>query len=284
MRFFPVSSPSQAARGVFLSLVLLAGAPLPKAHAKSPGEPPPPKFRLPTFALPVNYEARLTLTPDKDTFTGSVDIDLTIKESTSVLWLNADKITIERASLFTGGQTLTAKVLPQPKDLVGFSFEHGVGAGPARLHIAYQGEVSRKDMAGIFEIKDGDHWYIYSQFEDISARRAFPCFDEPGYKVPWTVTLSVPQGDGAFSNTPMVSETNDANGMKTVSFAKTRPLPSYLVAVAVGAMDIVDAGSAGAKHTPIRIIVPHGRGAEAEYVAHTTPEILNLLEKYFGIP
>jgi cytosol alanyl aminopeptidase len=284
MRLSPASSLSQVARGVLVSLVLLAGAPLPEAHAKSPEEPQPPKFRLPTFALPTGYEIRLQLTPDKDTFTGNVDIDLSIKQSTSVLWLNADKITIERASLFTGGQTLTAKVLPQPKDLVGFSFEHAVGAGPARLHIAYQGEVSRKDMAGIFQIKDGDHWYIYSQFEDISARRAFPCFDEPGYKVPWKVTLSVPQGDRAFSNTPLVSEANDANGMKTVKFTETKPLPSYLVAVAVGPLDIVDAGSAAAKHTPIRIIVPRGRGAEAEYVAHTTPEILNLLEKYFGIP
>jgi len=284
MRFFPASSPPPLARAVWLSLVLLAGATLSEVHAKSPEEPQPPKFRLPMLALPINYEIRLALIPDKDTFTGSVDINLSIKESTSVLWLNADKITIEGASLFTGGQTLTAKVLPQPKDLVGFSFEHAVGAGPARLHVAYQGEISRKDMAGIFQIKDGDHWYIYSQFEDISARRAFPCFDEPGYKVPWTVSLLVPQGDGAFSNTPMVSEVNDANGMKTVKFAQTKPLPSYLVAVAVGPLDIVDAGSAGAKHTPIRIIVPRGRGAEAEYVAHTTPEILNLLEKYFGIP
>ena len=284
MRLFPAISPFQAARSVLLSLVLLAGAPLPRAYAKSPEEPQPPQFRLPTFALPVGYEVRLTLTPDQDSFTGNVDIDLTLKQSTSVLWLNADKISIERASLFTAGQNLTAKVLPQPRDLVGFSFEHAVAAGPARLHIAYQGEISRKDMAGIFEIKDGDHWYIYSQFEDISARRAFPCFDEPGYKVPWKVTLTVPQGDGAFSNTPMVSEAKDRNGMKTVKFAETRPLPSYLVALAVGPMDIVDAGSAGAKHTPIRIIVPRGRGAEAENVAHTTPEILNLLEKYFGIP
>jgi cytosol alanyl aminopeptidase len=284
MRFFPASFPSQATRGGLLSLILLAAALLPRAHAKSPEEPRPPKFRLPTFALPVDYEVHLTLTPDKDTFTGSIDIDLSIKESTSVLWLNANQITVERASLFTAGQNLTAKVLTQPKDLVGFSFEHAVGAGPAKLHIAYRGEISRKDMAGIFKIKDGDHWYIYSQFEDISARRAFPCFDEPTYKVPWKVTLSVPQGDGAFSNTPMVSEANDANGMKTVHFAATKPLPSYLVAMAVGPMDIVDAGSAGAKHTPIRIIVPRGRAAEAEYVAHTTPEILNLLEKYFAIP
>ena len=271
-----------------MSLVLLGGfcAPLagPEAHAGRPQEPQPPTFRLPTFALPVDYELHLILAPDQDTFTGTVDINLSIQQPTSVLWLNADKITIRKATLSAAGEALTAKILPQPENLVGFSFAHAVGAGPAKLSIAYQGEISRKDMQGIFQVKDGDRWYIYSQFEDISARRALPCFDEPGYKVPWQVTLTVPNDDGAFSNTPVIAESKDGNGTKTVKFAETKPLPSYLVAVAVGPLQIVDAGLAGAKRTPVRIIVPRGRGAEAEYVAQITPEIVNLLEKYFGLP
>jgi cytosol alanyl aminopeptidase len=244
----------------------------------------PPQFRLPATATPVRYSIDLTIVPDKDTFSGAVDIDLNLKDASSVLWLNAEKLTVKDATLTVNGRTLSAKVLPQPKDLVGFSFDHPVDPGLARLHINYQGEVSRKDSAGIFQMKDGDHWYVYSQFEEISARRAFPCFDEPGYKVPWQVTLNVPSGDGAFSNTPVLSETPSSAGMKTVKFAQTKPLPSYLVAIAVGPMDIVDAGHAGANRTPIRIIVPHGRAAEAEYVAATTPDVVNLLEKYFGIP
>ena len=244
----------------------------------------PPKFRLPTTAAPQHYSLSLTVAPDHDTFTGAVDIDLNFKDASSVLWLNADKLTVSDATLTVNGQTISAKVLPQPKDLVGFSFEHPVGPGPAKLHVNYQGEISRKDMEGIFQVKDGDHWYIYSQFENISARRAFPCFDEPGYKVPWQVTLNVPSEDGAFSNTPQLSETPGSSGMKTVKFAETKPLPSYLVAIAVGPFDIVEAGHAGAKNTAIRIIVPRGRGAEAKYVAATTPDIVNLLEKYFAIP
>src|SRR5262249_19547552 len=39
-----------------------------------------------------------------------------------------------------------------------------------------------------------------------------------------------------------------------------------------------------AKKTEIRIIVPKGHKAEAEFVANVTPDIVNLLEKYFGIP
>jgi alanyl aminopeptidase len=244
----------------------------------------PPAFRLPTSVAPLHYSLNLTVVPDKDIFNGTVEIDLNFKEASSVLWLNAEKITIKDATLTVNGQTVTVKVIPQPKDLVGFSFDHPVGPGLAKLHINYGGEISRKDAAGIFQMKDGDNWYVYSQFENISARRAFPCFDEPGYKVPWQVTLNVRRDDGAFSNTPMLSETPGTDGMKTVKFAETKPLPSYLVAFTVGPMDIVEGGHAGANHTPIRILVPRGRAAEAQYVASTTGDIVNLLEQYFGIP
>jgi len=244
----------------------------------------PPAFRLPTLATPQHYNVSLTVVPDKDTFTGSVDIDLSFKEASPVLWLNAEKLTVKDATITSGGQSVKVTVLPQPKDLVGFSFDHPVGPGPAKLHVEYQGEISRKDMSGIFQVKDGNHWYVYSQFENIWARRAVPCFDEPGYKVPWQVTLTVPKEDKAFSNTSPVSETDGPEGMKTVKFAETKPLPSYLVAITVGPMEIVDAGYTAAKHLPIRMIVPQGRTAEAKYVASITPDIVNHLERYFGIP
>src|SRR5207302_11231708 len=97
-------------------------------------------------------------------------------------------------------------------------------------------------------------------------------------------TLHAPKDDGAYSNTPPLAETAGSNGTKTVKFAETKALPSYLVAIAVGPMEVVDAGHAGAKNTAVRIIVPRGHSAEAQFVASTTPDVVNLLEKYFGIP
>jgi len=98
------------------------------------------------------------------------------------------------------------------------------------------------------------------------------------------LTLHVKKDDVALSNTPIASETDTGDGMKTVKFAETKPLPSYLVAIAAGDMELVDAGTAGKKNTRIRIVVPHGHSAEAKYAAETTPTIVNLLETYFGIP
>ncbi|HEV2175654.1 MAG TPA: M1 family metallopeptidase [Terriglobia bacterium] len=267
-----------------VAALLACGTVMLTPSRASAEEPAPPKLRLPAVAAPTRYHLELTLVPDADTFAGAVDIELTLKKATPVLWLNGQNLTVKEAILETGGQSLTAKVIATPKDYIGFSFDKAVGPGAARLHIAYQGKIDRKNMEGVFQVKEGGAWYVYTQFEPIFARKAFPGFDEPGYKVPWQVTLHVKKEDSAFSNTPIVSETDDPNGMKTVKFAETKPLPSYLVAVAVGTFDTVDAGTAGKKHTHIRIVVPHGESAEARYAAKTTPAIVNLLEGYFGIP
>jgi len=88
----------------------------------------------------------------------------------------------------------------------------------------------------------------------------------------------------ALSNTAVVSETDETGGMKAVKFAETRPLPSYLVAFAVGPFEAVDAGKIGKKQTPLRIIATHRRSGEAKYAAEVTGPILASLEDYFGIP
>ena len=164
---------------------------------------------------------------------------------------------------------------------IGFAFDHAI-SGSGVLHVAYQGKISRNSSAGIFQLKEDRETYVYSQFEPTDARRAFPCFDEPSYKVPWQLTLHVPKNHLALSNTPVQSESNEANGMKAVRFKQSPPLPSYLVAFAVGPFDVVDAGRVGP--TPVRVIVPKGKSAEAAYAATAIPQLLQRLENYFGMP
>jgi alanyl aminopeptidase len=254
------------------------------ARAWADDSPPPPKLRLPADgATPVRYRLDLTPISDQDTFAGTVEIDLRFAKSTPLLWLNAQKLTVKEATLTVGGEKIDAKAIATPEDYVGFSFAHPVGPGEATLRVSYQGEISRKDGRGVFQRKDGGQWYVYTQFEETDARRAFPCFDEPGYKVPWQLTLHVKKGQQAISNTPTISETGTGDGMVTVKFAETKPLPSYLVAFSVGDFEFVDAAKAGKNHIPVRIVVPQGRAAEAKYAAETTPAIVGLLEKYFGI-
>lgn len=246
--------------------------------------PVAPKFRLPDIVRPTHYTVDLTVVPAEENFSGKVSIDVELREAASVIWLHGVGLTVDEANISAGGQTMAARPVSAEHDFLGFSLDHPVGPGKASLRVAYHGPFDSKSSSGLFKNKEGDEWYAVSQFESTDARRAFPCFDEPSFKVPWQLTLHVRKEHRAFSNTPAISESDEANGMKAVKFAETKPLPSYLVALAVGPFETVDGGKAGKKSTPIRVIVPRGKSAEARYAAEVSGQILAALEDYFGIP
>ena len=181
------------------------------------------------------------------------------------------------------GGTVPAHAVDGKADFVGFAFDRAIGPGAVKLHIDYTGSLDETSTQGLFRQKDGQDWYAFSQFESTDARRAFPCFDEPSYKVPWQLTLRIPKGTTAVSNTPTLSQ-SEQNGLRVVRFRKTPPLPSYLIALAVGPFEYVDAGKAGARKIPIRIVTPRGKASQARYAARTTGPLLERLEAYFGMP
>ncbi|MCS6912574.1 MAG: M1 family metallopeptidase [Myxococcales bacterium] len=249
--------------------------------------PVPPSLRLPAEVRPLGYDVTLTIRPEQEFFDGDMVIDLAVGAPVARLWLNGTELTIQQATLHRDGQQLPARLTPTPATahgVLGLDLGQPVPAGRARLHLRYRGLLSQRDNDGLFRQQEGDHWYVFSDFEPTDARRAFPCFDEPSAKVPWQLTLRVPQGLVALANTEVESETLDPDGMHRVRFRRTAPLPSYLVALAVGPFDIVEAGRGGQSGTPLRIIVPRGRGGEARLAARVSGELLGLLEDYFGIP
>lgn len=244
----------------------------------------PPKLCLGDGVRPVRYRLDLTVIPQQDDFTGRIEIDLDVRQPTDVVWLNARNLTIDAAKLAVGGRTLAAKVQTSGTEFIGLAFPSAIPAAAAQLNIDYHGNFNKQSSDGLFKVREGGDWYAYTQFESIDAREAFPCFDEPSFKTPWQLTLHVNQGDAAVSNTPVESESAEANGRKKVVFGETKPLPSYLVALAVGPFDFVDAGKAGVNHTPVRMITPKGKATQAKYAAEVTGPLLAQIEDYFGVP
>lgn len=244
----------------------------------------PPALRLPGDVAPVSYAIRLRLDPNQVDYNGAVTVQLNVKKPAPVIWVNATLLTMDKAAVKVSGKELAGQILKGNDDFAGFAFDPPVPAGPAVLTIDFHGQITTQTSSGLFRGKDGGNNYIYTQFEPIDARRAFPCFDEPQFKVPWQLTLEVPEALEAVANTPIQRTIPADGGFKRVEFAQSRPMPSYLVAFAAGPFEFVDAGKAGSKQVPVRIVVPKGRSAEARYAVETTVSVVNKLEEYFGIP
>ena len=221
--------------------------------AGAAGSPAPPSFRLPSGVRPVRYALDLRIDPSAAPFSGVVAIDLEVDAPTPVLWLNATDLTVDSADVQQAGLTQKAGVVPGGPDFVGFELPRPLARGPARLTVRYHGAMDSERSRGLYRQNEGpgdDDWYAYTFFEPTDARRAFPCFDEPSFKVPWRITLHVRSGHVALGNTPVESETPEAGGFKVVKLAESWPMPSYLVAVVVGPFDLVDGGRAGRRPRP----------------------------------
>lgn len=244
----------------------------------------PPALRLSDQVRPTHYALDLRLHPDEDTYSGTINIEVQVREATPLIWLNSTDLKISKASVKAAGKETEAQVIAGGKEFVGLQLKDPLSADTATIHIAFTGVLNKNDVEGIFKQTENGSSYILTQFEPTSARRAFPCFDEPGYKVPWQVTVHARKADIVASNTPIESEQDETSGMKKVRFAETKPLPSYLVAIAAGPFDVVDGGTAGRKRTPLRFLVPRGRGGDTAWVKEVTPKLFNALEEYFGVP
>jgi len=265
-------------RSVGTALLLALGIPLWGGAAGGP------QLRLPATVRPVKGRLDLTIDPSKETFTGTATYDLTISEPTSTLWINGTGLQIKGAEIAAGGTVESGSEIPGGEDFVGIRLAKPVDPGPARLTLQWEGRLDATRSQGLYRVKEGKDWYAYTFFEPIDARRAFPCFDEPGFKIPWTLVLHVPKDQTGLANAPATGETLEPGGWKRIEFAESRPMPSYLVAFVVGPFDVIPAGTAGHHGTPLRFVVPRGRGAEIRFAAQATPRLVGLLEDFFGTP
>jgi aminopeptidase N len=278
-------------RQSFLAILLVLGltgcahapeaSPPPVATPAAWPEPSPPALRLPGTVRPVRYALDLTLLPAEPTYSGTVTIDVEVREPVRQVWLHAQDLEVSQARVVVGGRTLEAKAVMAGEGRLGLLLPEPLAPGTAQLSLAFSGRVDRERSQGIYGVEEGGESYLYTFFEPIDARRAFPCFDEPGFKVPWRLRLTVRQEHVALANHPAVSEEPLSGGLKRVTFAESRPMPSYLVALVVGPFDLVEGKPVGRARVPLRFVVPRGRGAETAYAAQVTPRLVTLLEDFF---
>lgn len=241
--------------------------------------PPPPAFLLPDDAVPLRHTIAMTIDPAQPAFTGVAAIEVLLKKATSTIWLNGKDLDSLEASV--GGKKARAQAVGQ--EFIGIETDAPIPPGRVAIEIRYRAKLDESAIVGAYRKKTGGEWYAFTSFTPIDARRAFPCFDEPRFKTPWKMTIHVKRADKAFSNGPMLRETEESGGMKAVEFAETKPLPAEVVAFAVGPFDVLEGAPAG-HATPIRVITAKGHAAEGRAAAQASVDVLPRLEAYTGIP
>jgi alanyl aminopeptidase len=246
--------------------------------------------QLPRVVMPNRYRITLTVDPRKDGFSGHTEIDVVFKEKRRAIFLHGRDLNVLAAAVrLNARHTVPAHYMQVDKSGVArLIFVDEIPAGKATLVFDYEAPFG-KSLSGLYKVVDRGDAYAFTQFESISAREAFPSFDEPGFKTPFQLGVSAPGADRVVSNTPVQSVSRGRDGMTSTLFQWTRPLPTYLIALAVGPLDIVDAGDIPAnqvrnKPLHLRGVTARGNGSRIRYALSLTPKIVAALENYFGLP
>lgn len=269
----------------------LAPSPTPARATRPVVDDEPPVGRLPEDVTPTHYNLAIQILPQRESFTGMAIIQATLEARRQRIWLHGRGLEVSSATVRTEAgveHEATWEEVPGEGGLASLSLERPVEPGPVTISISYRGTFGAQ-LRGLYRVEDGDDAYAFTQFEPTAARQAFPSFDEPRFKTPFDVTLIVAEDDVAAANTPVAEEVATRAGLRRVRFETSRPMPTYLVAFAVGPLDVVEVSPipANAHRTtplPLRGLAARGRGDRLAYALEHTGEILANLEEYFGSP
>ncbi|MFQ3190079.1 MAG: alanyl aminopeptidase [Paraglaciecola sp.] len=233
--------------------------------------------RLSTSIEPSFQQITLKVDPDSPTFSGKTTITIDVTKATDTIGFYQKNLNIQQAYLTNSDIRIPLAVSSSAYDIQHGKASQSIAANRYTLHIVFDGNFNTTSD-GMYLSKFEGLNYIFTQFEDMYARRAFPSFDEPGFKIPYQMTVISPEKHTVLSNT-LVKKRTIKDGWQTVEFNKTKPMPSYLVALAVGELDAYDIPNLD---VPGKIYTPKGQAERTKFAAKNTAGILKNLESYFG--
>ncbi len=255
---------------------------------KIPVPPPLPNGRLPATVQPERYAVALRIDPAADRFSGEVLIEVAVERPTSVVVLHGAEQRFTKAEVLAGKRAIRATpsfrqaagATEQAEELVLVAADP-IPVGRARIHLVYDAPLS-DELHGLYRVRRGDEHFAFTQLEPASARRVLPCFDDPAFKVPFDLRVTVPKGNEVLANTPAVSSRPSADGGSiTVTFATTPPMPSYLLGLAIGPLEVREGPR---EPVPIRLVATRGKTAMGGFALEAAAALLGVLGDYLGRP
>jgi leukotriene-A4 hydrolase len=117
-------------------------------------------------------------------------------------------------------------------------------AGTTAIEIAYRTSPGALALGWLDppQTAGGVHPFMFSQCQAIHARTIVPCQDTPRHRVSYDAAITVAAPLRAVMSAAPAGEEKAAGGRTTWRFTMPQPIPTYLLALAVGNLDARDLG------------------------------------------
>lgn len=244
----------------------------------------PKAYRLSTIARPRHYEITLDARPGRDSFSGSMAIQLSIAAPTSAIELHARDLAITQARLTSAnGQAFTGSVaLDAEREIAIITLDGQTPPGGATLTLDFAGRLS-PSLEGLFLSKDGPDEMLCTQCEATGARAIIPCWDEPTFKATFAWTVTTAPGQTVLTNGKLLGTEPSADGASvTWRFAATKPMASYLIALAIG--EFASTPERVVNGIPLGVWALKGKEPLGAFALDLTEQLLKFYEDFFATP
>ncbi|XP_022081852.1 aminopeptidase Ey-like isoform X2 [Acanthaster planci] len=254
------------------------------------------RIRLPDAVLPISYDLKVRTDLTNFVFNGSVNILMECSEMTDVILIHSRDLTIltDTTTLKReDGETAPGFKIPpwlyQYQDFLVIELDSLLEVGiKYRLHVEFNGTLA-DDWSGYYwdsyTLKSNETRYKYlaSTFlTHTSARKAFPCFDEPDMKATFNITLEYEPQYHALANMPMKGspETLDGGWMRA-TFEESVIMSTYLVCYIVS--DFKAKFMTTQNGVELGVWAPEDSINETDYALQKGVEILDYFDNLFGL-
>ncbi|KAK0079084.1 hypothetical protein PV325_001747, partial [Microctonus aethiopoides] len=243
------------------------------------------KYRLPITVTPNHYKINLHpyITPNNFTFDGFVEINTTVINNSSKIYLHASELEITKVLMTVNGASVDNMIYFEDKYnlLTIVPNETIIIGAEVIISINYKGKLNSA-MRGFYRSSytDGNNktkWLAATHLEPVGARSMFPCFDEPALKATFQISVIRSTDYKAISNTPLETSIKQGDDFLD-TFKKTPLMSTYLVALVVSDFNftmINNSYSAYARPNAINQTI---------YAASVMKPIVDYFEKYLGHP
>jgi len=216
-------------------------------------------------------------------FSGTQKIEFDLVKASKDLVFHATGLEVSGAKL-SGGSGATNVSMNAGDQTVTLNFDDTLEAGAHELELKFAGALG-DNLHGFYRSRYShagkEHSIAITQFEAVHAREGFVCVDEPAAKAVFELSLTVPSELMAVANTNVVRE-ESAGARKTVTFAPTPKMSTYLVAYVVGDFERVE------RQTPegvmVGVLATPGQTGQMEFALDVGVRTLSFFDEYFGIP
>ncbi|TMS04005.1 Leucyl-cystinyl aminopeptidase [Larimichthys crocea] len=246
------------------------------------------QYRLPQSLHPLSYNVTLSPNLDSMTFTGCTVITMIVQHNTKRIVLHSAGHNITKATFKLGeGEPRDVTVLEyKPKQQIAVKFSEELKAGQTCvLTLDYSANLSHT-YDGFYNSsytdKDGNKRVLAAtQFEPLSARKAFPCFDEPAFKATFLIKIKRKPAYMTLSNMPKAQTTKLSDDLFQDEFEKTSVnMSTYLVAFVVADFTPI---SKNVSETLVSVYSVPEKKEHTDYALDTASKLLEFYNNFFEI-